>query len=448
MAGKRIELRLIDDPVTETERAVYRGVVDSSGSFNIPLDIKQVTQVFLNYGIYSGVLYAEPGRHYDLVLPAYADKSAADSLNPFYEPVSYFLRLKNPIVPELNDAIANFDQIFNAFLHDKFLLVNKYRHYTKVDTLAPFLDSLFVDITHPYFLDYKRYSIAFLETLTLLENHRTITKDYLLDKPILYNNTAYTHFFNQLFKDFIPYYASSRAGKRIVSDIEKAKSYHFAMETLRNDPVLRNDTLCELILLRGIYDALISEDLHLSSCFQTLDSIRILTKVDFHRQIVDNVKARVRHFAPGTRLPDFALRSAADSVLVNAKDLRGKMLYINFVNIRSYNAPDELERLRAIHKKHSDKLKVVTVAVGRGTLPKVKRLFSQKGFEWTLLDGTDDDLLYERFDLRSPITAYLTDAELNLLLSPAPLPSEQFDYYFAQVLRDNRIRELHNMGRQ
>ncbi|MDD4746178.1 MAG: redoxin domain-containing protein [Salinivirgaceae bacterium] len=440
-ANKAIAFVVELDPITEMLTTLHTVKVDSTGCFEVKLPLEETMPVLISFGKYSGVLYIEPGRNYDLFLPIYEDKTVVDSLNPYFEPIQFFFKTKSPIVPELTDAIANFDGIFNHFVSQKFSLINKYKYYTKVDTLAPFIDSLFADVNNPYFTCYKSYSMAYLLALTALENKQSIIKDYFLNRPILYQNPAYTVLFNQIFKDYIPYFADIHYGKRIVADIARAKSYTFAMETLSNNPVLRNDTLRELVLIKGIYDAIMGEQLPYSSCMQTLDSVKILTKIPKHKEIVENIVRKTRFLSEGTKAPDFELVNAVGDV-VQLKDLQGKMVYLSFININSYTAPQELMTLNMLSKKYKEQLRVVTIAIGSGSMPKIKQFFLEQKYEWQLLDGTNDTGLAKKYNAHISPTCYLISPEQKLLQSPAPGPNDYFEYYLIKVLRANRIREL------
>ncbi len=444
-AGKTIEVLSVDDIITETSVSHFKGIADSTGCFRVELEIKEITHLSITFGKYAGILYAEPGRDYDLQLPPYEDKSVADSLNPYFEPVSFYFKIKNPIIPELNDAIANFDAIYNAFVVQYFSTITKYRFYTKVDTLAPFIDSLFSDINHQYFIDYKNYSLAYLYALTLMTNHQKTVKNHMMNRPILYNNPAYSLLFNQLFKDYLPYYSDTKEGKRIIADISKAKSYRYAMETLGNNPVLRDTSLRELVLLKGIYDALINEQLPLSSSLQTLDSVKLLSKIDIHKKIIDNIRQKLSVLAVGTKIPAFEL-SNEEGNLFKSQDLQGKYVYLNFININSYTADAELKTLNFLHKKYNDNLRVVTIAIGSGTMPVIAKVFRDKKYEWLLLDGTNDASLIKNYNIKASPTCYLASPELRLIQSPAAGPNDFFEYYFIKVLRADRINKLRTSG--
>ncbi|HOG20816.1 MAG TPA: TlpA disulfide reductase family protein [Salinivirgaceae bacterium] len=447
-ANQKITITAEDDFITGTPKVLYSTVADKNGCFSAKLNLTEIAELKIIFGKFIGLLYAEPERDYDLLLPEFENKTIVDSLNPYFEPVGFYFKIKNPVLPELTDVIANFDNIFNQFLNQYFLHISLSRYYdTQIDTLPAFIDSLFSDVTHQYFIDYKNYSIASLYALTLVKNHQTTIKDYFSHKQILYNNPAYADLFNELFKDYLPYYADTRQGKRLVADIAKAKSYSFAMETLGNNPLLTDSTFRELVLIKSIHDALSMEQLPISSCFQTLDSIKIYTKSDIHKDIIDNIKQKTMNLAIGTKIPPFELVDV-DGNTVKTRDLQGKYVYLNFINIKSFTADEELKALKFLYKKYQDKLRIVTVATGAGNMPLISKVFRDNNYEWLLLDGTNDDEILDKYKVVASPTCYLISSELRFILSPSPAPNNHFEFYFIKELREERIRKLRHEGSQ
>lgn len=446
-AHKTVTVTTLDDPITETQKILFSGVADSNGCFAMHIDIQRVMLLEVTFGKYIGRLYAEPGRNYDLALPDYEPKSIVDSLNPFFEPIGFYFRIKNLGQPELTDAIADFDRIYDHFLAQYFSQISQHRYYSQIDTLKPFIDSLFSDVENSYFIDYKNLSIAYLYALTLVKNHKAVIKENFLGKPVLYNNTAYFMLFNELFKDYLPYYADTKQGKRLAADIAKAKSYTFAMETLGNNPLLRDTVFRELVLIKSINDALTAGQLPISSSFQTLDSIKILTRVEEHRKIIENIKQKSLILAKGTRPPGFELKESGGNN-VQLSDLQGKYVYLNFVNIKSFTAEAELQALNYLHKKYIEHLRVVTIATGSGNMPAMTKLFRDKKYEWQLLDGTNSDNLMSDYKVIASPTCYLLSPELKLLLTPAPPPNDHFEFYLIKIMRDDRIQKIRTSGEQ
>ncbi|HON18944.1 MAG TPA: hypothetical protein PK990_07225 [Salinivirgaceae bacterium] len=440
-SSKTITITAEKDFITETIDTLAVLKANSEGCFKTKLKLNEITKITLTSGKLQGVLYAEPGRDYDLQLPNYEELTIVDSLNPYFETEAFFFRIKNYKIPELNDAIANFDAIFNAFIGENFSKIYKLNYKAQTDTLKPFFDSLFSDINHPFFNEYKNYSIAYLEALAKIKGFNTTVKEFFRNKPILYNNPAYTSLFTEIFKNFIPYYADTKEGEQIISDIIKAKSYRKAMATLGNHPLFESVELRELILLKGIHDLLNEESIPESSSYQLLDSIKILTQNPRHKLIVDEIKRKNQHLAEGTKAPDFQLLSISGEK-TSLKNIKAVLIYLTFININSFTAQADLETLNILSKKYKNQLHIITIAVGYGTWNKISEIFQQKNYEWTLLDGTTSPEIEKIYRVKASPTCYLLDSNHRLKLSPAPGPNEYFEFYLIKILREMRIEEL------
>lgn len=442
-AGQRLEFVVESDFISKLPRIVAKTTADTTGAFSAELNLTETTLVTVNFGKFSGVIYAEASRDYNLLLPSFEHKNIADSLNPYFEPIRFFFKIKNPVLPELNDAIANLDNIINQFLSDNLSYLLKYRYFSQIDTLGSFIDTLFCDIKNPFFNTYKKYSLAYIYAIIRLSNDQSLIKQYLMNTPIFYNNPGYTSFFEQIFTDYLPVYSETIYGKRILYDIARAKSYKFAMETLSNNPVLKTDALKELVLIKSIYDAIVEEQLPKSSCMQTLDSIRILTKIEKHKEIITNIKEKLQILAVGATIPDFELHDS-ECQTVTPQQLQGKYLYLTFLNIKSSTALNELESLNALNKKYNSRLRIVTIIVGSGSFDETKKMFLDNKYEWKLLDGTKNQKIEKDYNIQSSLTCYLASSDLKLVMSPAQGPTEKFEYAFIEFLREDRIRELRN----
>jgi hypothetical protein len=133
---------------------------------------------------------------------------------------------------------------------------------------------------------------------------------------------------------------------------------------------------------------------------------------------------------------------------VKTRDLQGKYVYLNFINVKSFTADEELKALKFLYKKYQDKLRIVTVATGAGNMPLISKIFRDNNYEWLLLDGTNDDEILDKYKVVASPTCYLISPELRFILSPSPAPNNHFEFYFVKELREDRIRKLRQEGSQ
>ena len=74
-AGKELVFMQYTDWITHSEEILDTCKVEPNGDFYLELPVTDTKLLFTYIGIYKAYFYAEPSRHYELVLPEYVEKS-------------------------------------------------------------------------------------------------------------------------------------------------------------------------------------------------------------------------------------------------------------------------------------------------------------------------------------------------------------------------------------
>ena len=266
-----------------------------------------------------------------------------------------------------------------------------------------------------------------------MRDSRYIIREHFNNKPIAYVNPAYMDLFNQLFTNYITFYMNTREGERIYSDIILAKSPTFAKQTFANNLALTNDTLQELVLLKGLYDAFSDSDYPVNSLLVTLDSVEFLTKVTYHKQIAKDIRKKVMQCRQGTKAPKFDIYDV-EGVLRNSSEYLANYVYLNFFSVDSYACQQDLEQLKVLYEKHKTDFKIISISID-DDFNRVKKYFTDHSYEWTLLSYKKQPELIEQYKVKAYPTYYLIDTDGTLNMSPAPTPAENFEYRFFQLIK-------------
>lgn len=425
------------DFITELKKPLDTCKVDSSGIIQFSIDISETQQVFIDMGVFQCQIYVEPNVNYEIVLPDFEAKTIEQKLNPFFEPSVVYVGIKNE-KSGLNKNIRSFDEIYENYVDDfKFhIILNAYKSH--VDTFIVQLDSLFQDYQHAYFNDYKYYRYAQLKNMAYERNTKFATKEYLLFHPFLYHNVAYTSFFNQLYNNYFDHYVRSKEGERIFYDIAYAKSITAAYETLDKNISLANDTLRELVLIKGIHDAFLNPDWPTNPLLQTLDSVILQTRINTHRDIAKNIKTKMTRLRKGFNAPDFELYSQ-DSILKSLADFNGKFIYLNFCTAWSFDCQKQFEALKKLQENYPKYLNVVTISADEN-FSSLKDLFNEKKYDWDILHFSYHEQILDDYNVKVFPMYYLIDPQGKLLMNPAPTPEENFEQYFIGILK-TRLRK-------
>ncbi len=431
--GEELIFYHYSDLITRTEEPIGKCKVAHDGQFSCSLDVDETTYLFSYLGIYRVYLFAEPGRNYELILPEKEAKSEAQRLNPFFREVEVHVGIKNIDNNDLNYLINSFDIAFNENFDQ--IVVDAYsgKQTLPLDTLINMLEDLYKDYDHPFFTPYRHYRYGLLSQLTLMQKSRSISQQYFLNKPILYNNPSYMELFNLLYDKYFLFFARTESGNAVFGNISSQRSYTILKETLASDDVLANDTLLELVILKGLHDGFFDDKFSRSALLVILDSLYTKSKIAEHVVIAQNIRSKVTRLLPGFVPVPFELYSTKGK-LMSLDDFKGKYVYVNFCSTSSYTCLQEFSLLEKLFEKHRKFIEIVTISIDQD-IQELKDFVNQTNYSWTFLHyGNKPDIIRD-FDIRAYPTYFLIGPDKRLIWSPAPSPRENFEYQLFKLLR-------------
>lgn len=441
-ANSKIEVYAYDDFISKKLVLLTADSVDHLGRFELKVPIHETRLIHIPFDYYDGLLYVEPGLGYEIILPENKKKTFVDILNPYFQKVEFYLGIKGAADDNINLVIFEFDDIYERYVDENYYSIYRNPQQASVDTVIKNIETLYDTVENPYFKNYRLYKYALLKYVSYMRNNLYITKDYFNDLPLLYQNTAYMELFNQLYAHYLKYYMTSSEGERIYSDINLAKSPYLAKETFSNNLVLKSDSIQELVLLKGINDAFMSNEFAFKSLLIVLDSIADYSSINEHRKIAKNIKDDALHLRMGYASPGFSLEDS-QGVIQRLDSYAGNYVYLNFCSVESFPCQQDFTLLKEFHKKHGDKVEIVSVVID-DDFEMAKKYFESNGLEWTLLKCDVDKSVLDAFRVRAYPSYYLIGPKGNMIMSPAVSPSENFEYRFFSYLRDVKRANLRN----
>jgi peroxiredoxin len=431
--GQEITFYSYSDLITFTEQSVGKCKVASNGEFKCELEIDETTFIYSNLGIYKVYLFVEPKQNYRIVLPEHEPKSEAQRLNPFFRELDLHLGIEKMKPNDLNFLISSFDLAFNENF-DK-IVQDAYAGIKSIslDTLTVNLEKRFQKFNHSYFDAYRNYRYGLLSQLALMQQSRSISDNYFLSKPILYNNTSYMELFNLVYDKYFLFFSRSETGNAVYSNISAERSYTNLKNTLAQDNVLANDSLLELVILKGLHDGFFDDKFSRRALLTILDSVYTNTKIAEHLIIAQNIRSKVTRLLPGFVPAPFELYNTKGK-LVSLKDFEGKYVYLNFCTTSSYTCLQEFTLLEKLYEKHKRRIEIVTISVDKD-ISDLEIFLDQTKYSWTFLHyGNKPDIIKD-FDVRAYPTYFLIGPDRRLITSPAASPKENFEIQLFNLLR-------------
>lgn len=440
-AGTSIEFFTYSNQIAYSEKSLGTAKVSSDGKFTVSLDIKNPQLVFAHCGVYFLFIYVEPNTRYTIVLPPKQDKKPEEKLNPYFEEKQVHLIVREcskngksvDLQEELNFYIRSFDDYYGPYMAKYALNVATNKEMSDRDSTILRISNIFPDKDNRFYNDYKNYKIGFLQLMSLQNKSRGISNKFFLDKPILYNNPAYTELFNQVYEKYLVYFGRTPKGKVIYDDINLNKSYSRLKSTLSQDNVLNNDSLKEFVILKGLHDGFYATDFSRGALLKILDSLIHETKIDEHREIGLQIRDKVTRLLTGYNPPNFQLYDQ-EGELKSLDDFKGKYTYIMFCTTQNYACITEFEQVKKLYQKHSDKLNIITVLADENFADS-KKFIKGKQLPWVFLHYGNHPQILKEYDIRAFPTYFLINPEGKMAISPAPSPAENFEMSLFREMR-------------
>ena len=433
-----ISVYCFSDYITETKKELACQKVNDSGYFECSFTLNATQQVFIPLGFFQLSLYVEPGKIYHLLIPPKKTLAVEDELNPFFAPVEILPGIKGTDSTELNSLINSFDEKYENFIMKNFKNIYYSAKKSLPDSAIANLEKQFSWTNQSFFKNYIEFKFNMLRYMAYERDDSYVLKYRFNNQSVHINNPSYMSMFNDLFKQYFSTSVSKTWGGKIMDDIAKSKSPWELHQTFKFNPALSNDTLIDLIILKGLHDAFYADKISEYRTFprkqllMTLDSMICCAMTPQYKQIAENIKNKVTQMSPGGDAPTFSLPNL-DSVPINLSELRGKYLYINFNDIRSYSCQNEMTLLSTISKKFQKELEVVTIMCN-GSVSQVKEFCKKNDFKWQFLVAENPKQVINNYHIRALPTYFLIDPYGKIFLSPCPGPDSNFGSVFVSIL--------------
>jgi peroxiredoxin len=426
--GMTVYLSTYKDFITYTPLPISSIVVNDSGKFKFQLEgLNQTTYVNLAIENYKGDMYVVPGNYYRVVFPA----SDSDHYQNQYIEHKVNLELFIEDTTEVNNLIMDFNTQFDNFWAKtyQYFLKKEAPHY--VDSFYNAMLIRYKNIHNSDFSGYMTYTIAEIGN-NILEGEKTLGEKYLKGKPILYGNYEYMEFFNDYFKDYMRNFTTTKEGGDINKFIANP-DYPDLMEVLKINRLLHNDSLCELVLLKGLYEFYYSGSYDQENIKSLLKTIAGSTKIEEDKVIAEDMLASFSGVVKGGSAPDFALKDSKGEV-GSIIDYRGKFLYLAFFKTTSSASISQMQVLPSLYKQFGKKINFVFICEDENYSDLVNFLNANKSFNWTFLWDEKHSVM-KQYDVKTLPEYFLINPNGKFFRSPADDPSHGIENTFTDITK-------------
>ncbi len=429
------------DYITWTRETIATDTVSSSGVFTLHFNVKEASRIYLFCDHMKTPLYVEPGRTYEVDFPrkdstrllnANVDQDGDLNIHPIPG------KMKGSIdTTELNWLIIDYNLRYEDFWKKNYQSFVIKRMRAPLDSFRRAMNTHYAPIRNPYFKTFMDYTIASTQVSTL-ESQNFIFRDYLQHRKIEYRNYEYMTFFNQFFDKYFYEYTLKPGGASVLDAINQKGDEGELMSALKTAPYLGNDTLRELLLLKGLYENYNNKEFNRHRMMQILEEVSKKSKIPEHRLIARNIIARFTVLKRGTDAPAFTLPDKAGK-MVSLSDYKGKYVYLCFGKSNSPSCISDFLVLEEVNKKYP-LIQVVSIMTDDNAEELKKLLKQNPKFRWTFLEGGNQEELKHKYSIYSEPYYFLIGPTGKLLLSPAPGPYDGLEEIFYDITKKKEDR--------
>ncbi len=426
--GKEISIYLYDDLVTNSQTRQDFDTVDNRGNFELQLSVFAPQLAMIKVGNIAGKIYLQPNFVYGIIIPP--TDSSRFIASGTEQSMDIII---NGDSTELNARIIDFNNRFDEFWqkHYKSFVTKRLHH--ELDSFQLFITKRYQNVKLSYFKTYVEYSFALMNENTA--RHRNyLAKRYLFDRPISYINYEYMEFFNQYFKQYLQKQFVTKNGNLILDAINEQGNYKHLNELIKNDPILKNDSLRELVIIKGLNELFYIPHFKKNKIKDLLEQVSATTKIAAHKTILFNVLRNINNLQVGSLAPDFALLNAKRDT-VKLSDFSKRFIYLNFYAAWCTDCLEQFKKQEALFRKYGDKIIFVSVSIDEDTNAFKNFLKENPKYNWTFLHTFKNKNAIKEYNAASVPVYYLIGMQGQLLQSPALKPDEGIERKFNEILK-------------
>jgi thiol-disulfide isomerase/thioredoxin len=429
--GKQVIAYTFDDLVTYTKLPRSIDTVSNKGFFELEFDIQTPTKVEIAIGNQSGNMYALPLNYYAVVYPR---PDSLYDLNPYatYPAELGFIYKDKNDTNEINSLIINFNREYRDFF------VENYQYFVAKKGYNRKLDSFMVSTMKKhetnrfsFFKTWLEYTFAEMNE-EALRDKEILAQTYIINRPVLHENFEYMKFFNIYFRQYLKIKSAQRKNSGIIDIINKDADYASLDKNLRNDPLLKNDTLRELVIIKCLFELYFTPEYKKENVRSMLEFAISKTNIAAHKKIITNMLKIILKLSPGSNAPDFLLSNVAGKYF-SLKDFKGKYVYLDFMATWCKPCIQEMKEIQDLKKKYGDKVSFVSISVDENEEDLKKFLSKNSKYDWLFLWYGKDKSVKSKYNISAIPTYYFINPEGKLISSPALTPLQGFENVLHQM---------------
>lgn len=428
--NKEIGLWVRNDYISNTEKQLTFSSIDSAGNFLLEFKCNEIQYITLKIEKSIASMHIEPHVTYEVIMMP-PDSSTYQNPNLEHD-VRLSINLKSKI--EINALTMDYDQRFDNFLSVEYRSFVSRSPQAKIDSFKLAMHTYYSPVHNNYFDAYMTYTIAALEEKTQ-KSEKKLFDLYLDKKPVLYTHPEYLNFFNAFYKQKLQRMAMSSQGSSIFFQINDRGSFNGALMVLKTDEFLQNDTLRELVLLKGLYECYYDGTFKRGSIVAILEQIIIESKIAEHQRIAQNILNSFSKLHSGAMAPYFELPDKS-GLTHSLDEIRSKKhVYILFFDANCTSCLQQMKVIPSLKKKYGSRIEFVSISLDKTNTIFKKFCQQNPNYDWLLLYDNSEMQLKKNYEIKSLPAYFLINPEGKFVQVPAESPDGNIEQVFYDITK-------------
>jgi peroxiredoxin len=436
---REIGLWIYNDLVSNTQKQLSYTTIDSLGNFILEFNAKEILYITLKIDKHIASMYIQPGTVYDVIIAA-PDSTTYQNPNIEHD-VKISIRLNSKT--EINALTMDYDKRFDDFLTVNYNDFLRRAPQAKIDSFRLAMVNFYSTVTNPYFNNYISYSIAALEKNTKMSDKK-LFEAYIQNKPILYNHPEYMNFLNSFYKQKLQSFALSKQGSDVSFIINDRASFPAAANALKRSAFITNDTIAELVLLKGLNETYHDGTFRKSAIKAILQQMVSDSRIPEHQKIAQNILNSFSSLQKGTMAPGFELPDKA-GVTHNLDQLRNKKyVYVMFYDKDCSACMEQMKVIPALKKTYGERIEFVSISDDKTSIELRNFQLKNPKFDWLFMYDNTSGQLKKQYEIVSLPAYFLIDPDGKFVRVPADSPAENIEQLFFDLTKIKS--KLHGVG--
>lgn len=440
-AGAKLDFFQYSDPVTKTTDLVFSLVFDQNGKSSAEFNTTITDYVFCDFGVYRGMLFLEPDKAMELLLPPNREKSFADQKNPYFTPVSFWIKTKNE--DQLNDDISNFTQQFN-FLNDKYFNQLYFRQSKEIyDSLVYFIDRDFGKINSPAFLLHKNMKLKMLEMDAFRQKPEQNSALFSTISTQFWMHPAFIDIFDKTFTGQLSFEVKSIGGNQVGVAVNKGDV--IALQNFVKTKYNLSGAMVDLVILKLLHDGFYSGDFSKNAIKKMVESPVFKNHSNpIIKRASLNIIDKFVLLQQGTAAPVICLKNLEQQQICT-NSTTDKFKYIVFADVEMIVCREQLKYLFEIDKRFNKYLEIFVV-LRNTNRSGIQTFLAENEIPGKILIDENNEFI-EKYKVRSFPQSFLLNEKHVVQFESTKSPLDGFEQQFNTFLRNELFMRQRNQSK-